>query len=651
MYILKKNKDMFRITGLILVCFSIIAFGEAMAQDTLPQNVRPITKSIYPPAYYQQQTDLWEKETDARPEDPVAWFNYYKAARYANMLGGTQYRDLDALIEKMGAHIPGTFEYHYSKYWQNPISASRYKDLFRAYEIDPSRKESCDGLINYFERHRNLEKVKEHCRRWLDSGDYSPHLLYWNYNALMSVEPNSILITQGDNDTYPIMLLQHVKGIQPGVKMANIHLLVGWEDYRSKIFREWGIPELQIDPEMSPIEQHVTLASHLFEHASEPVYLGIAISSGLRDWFKDSLYLTGLAFKYSPDPFENVIRLRKNFEFRFLTDHLLYDFFPDESTSVARQMNLNYLPTLLTLYKDYTKQGEAAKAARVKTLAVHLAKLGNREDAINNYFAPRALYEASSWKFPEWNIRKFEKQFSEVDGSIWAGQTEVTNKAYQEFLLNLLRNRASDLLEQCKLFPTNWRSLLPPSVQGITDDILFENGHPEDPEMPIQNISFDNALEYCMWLTARYNHPSNDKRTYKKVVFRLPGHEEWERAARSGRSKAPYPWGGYYARNAQGCYLLNCDPSQDSLSCLNCPGGEIGKDGGYFPLKADQYFPNGIGLYNTSGNVAEMVNEPGLARGGSWMDAPENCKINSVKRYEGRSPAVGFRLFMEVLEE
>jgi hypothetical protein len=50
------------------------------------------------------------------------------------------------------------------------------------------------------------------------------------------------------------------------------------------------------------------------------------------------------------------------------------------------------------------------------------------------------------------------------------------------------------------------------------------------------------------------------------------------------------------------------------------------------------------------GNVAEMTSEKGKAKGGSWEDEPDNCTIQSVKTYEKPSPAIGFRVFMEIIQ-
>lgn len=73
-------------------------------------------------------------------------------------------------------------------------------------------------------------------------------------------------------------------------------------------------------------------------------------------------------------------------------------------------------------------------------------------------------------------------------------------------------------------------------------------------------------------------------------------------------------------------------------------------DGWMMMGPVETYFPNDIGLYDVVGNVAEMTNEKGKACGGSWNHPAEESTIKSINVYNGPDSAIGFRVFMEIIE-
>ena len=253
------------------------------------------------------------------------------------------------------------------------------------------------------------------------------------------------------------------------------------------------------------------------------------------------------------------------------------------------------------------------------------------------------------------NFKDFEKSLVPLKGNIYACKYEVSNTLYREFINSLIKEGKSDLLKVAMVDSLNWRDKLAynePYVQ-------FYFRHPAYDNYPVVNVTYEGANLFCKWLTDVYN--ANPKRKYKKVTFRLPSEKEWEVAAKGGLDANQYPWGNTLFQN--GHYMCNFkqigdeDIKYDTLTkkfVVEYTGksGIRGflNDNADITAPVDSYFPNTFGIYNICGNVAEMVKEKGLCRGGGWKDAGGDVKISSKRYYTKSATDIGFRFFMEVGE-
>ncbi len=57
---------------------------------------------------------------------------------------------------------------------------------------------------------------------------------------------------------------------------------------------------------------------------------------------------------------------------------------------------------------------------------------------------------------------------------------------------------------------------------------------------------------------------------------------------------------------------------------------------------------NKYGVINMIGNIAEMTDKEGVAKGGSYLHDLDECGIKEKIIYKGSSPLVGFRAIAEV---
>ena len=190
-------------------------------------------------------------------------------------------------------------------------------------------------------------------------------------------------------------------------------------------------------------------------------------------------------------------------------------------------------------------------------------------------------------------------------------------------------------------------------------------------DYPVVGINWKQAIAFTKWRSQMMNAflRKNKQPTFSE--FRLPTESEWEYASRGGLDFSPYPWGGPYTRNIKGCFLANFKPLR----------GNYTADGGIKSIQTGSYNPNGFGLYDMAGNVAEWTsnaydesafsyshdmnmdycydaNEDDHAvlkrksiRGGSWKDIAYFIQT-STRTFEYQDTAksyIGFRCVVDFL--
>ena len=639
----------------ILPCLFLALIPFFLLANTPPEKVLPLSKAIYSLDYYQAQTALWHEKVNQEPSNAQAWLNYYTAARNANVLAQDNTYDLAGIVLQLKDLLPQSFEAYYLTYWQSSQFDRRYDALLKAYSLAPEREEIAFDMLHYYQMVDEAALVP-YCQELYDRNLISNGIWEWNFNALSSVRENGILLTQAENDTYPAWILQQVKGIRTDVSVVNIYDLLSNAVYRQSVFQKMNIPLFQRDVQQSLDEQLQALLLHVSAHTSRPLHLGVATPSRHRSVLDGELYLTGLAFEHSNVYLDNVSVLEHNFKEVFLMEQLESDLYYQAQPTIVNHMNLNYLPALALLHEMYEGRGEAVAADRMKNMALTIAKRAGKEAEISPYFIPKVQYKAPLEI--DAYMRVLDKNLQAIGNGNYAGAFEVSRGEYLTFLAHLQEEGRDNLLDVCQIHPTDWRNLLPEVYRDLPEEVLFDECDPEDLKAPISNIAYEGAVQFCEWLTRTYNASDHRRKRFEEVRFYLPSEEEWMMAARANSEEhASYPWGGFYNQNEKGCYLNNFNPYLVSLSQEEAIFGPVedaespGEDGGYFTVPIDSYFPNDFGLYNMSGNVAEMTDVASQTKGGGWQDPSYYTQIGVTNTAELPSANVGFRIFMTVIKE
>jgi formylglycine-generating enzyme required for sulfatase activity len=241
----------------------------------------------------------------------------------------------------------------------------------------------------------------------------------------------------------------------------------------------------------------------------------------------------------------------------------------------------------------------------------------------------------------QFSVKEIDKSLAKIGESRYASRYEVSNYRYATFLYYLRKEHKDSLYRLVLVDSTQWRS-----KQSYNEPYVeYYFRHPAYRNYPVVNISHMAARSYCEWLTEIYN--ADPKRKFKKVVFRLPDEKEWMMAARAGDSTAEHPWKGEGFVDKKGIMVCNCSCDVQEGSVM--PGTL--NDAADITAPVGTFRPNDFGLHNMCGNVAEMVSDPTLVKGGGWRDANEMINISGHGDYDGLPRTdVGFRFFMDVVE-
>jgi formylglycine-generating enzyme len=222
-------------------------------------------------------------------------------------------------------------------------------------------------------------------------------------------------------------------------------------------------------------------------------------------------------------------------------------------------------------------------------------------------------------------IDDFPAHLTYID-TFYIDKTEVTQDEYAKFV-QATKHRT----------PFHWKDGRIPDGQG---------------QYPVFNVSWDEADAFCKWEGKR-----------------LPTEAEWEKAARGGAEKKRYPWGDELrpALESSAKADAGAPPADGAAAAPNAQRQQGPKLAHYGvpngPTKVGSYPPNGFGLYDVMGNVAEWVydwydrtyyvvspeaNPKGPAtglyhviRGSSWSDV-----IETGDEVEPRVYGVYFRNFL-----
>ena len=148
-----------------------------------------------------------------------------------------------------------------------------------------------------------------------------------------------------------------------------------------------------------------------------------------------------------------------------------------------------------------------------------------------------------------------------------------------------------------------------------------------EPDHPVANITWTDALAYSRWLQARLLASAQTPAAIRTLLaegwqITLPTEAQWEKSAR-GSEGAIYPWGN---RLLEGRANFGADSTRPvgSFECPDCSYGLSDMSGNVWELTRSPFKPY---PYNSEVDLATLGEDAlWVMRGGSYADGPANIR-------------------------
>ncbi|TXB65835.1 SUMF1/EgtB/PvdOfamily nonheme iron enzyme [Vicingus serpentipes] len=223
----------------------------------------------------------------------------------------------------------------------------------------------------------------------------------------------------------------------------------------------------------------------------------------------------------------------------------------------------------------------------------------------------------------------------QINNELYFDATEISNISWKEYVFWQANTYGENSKEHKDALPdtTVWDGL----NKAYTTHYY---NHPAYNNYPVVGITYNQAVAFCKWRTERVkelykinNEIGND------FEYRLPTQAEWENIAKAGYSSINIKKDGEkqkfnLKKNKE--YFMGVASKLPENADVTAP--------------IDSYWPNDYGVYNIIGNVAEMTQEEGVAKGGSWIHTEEEANLELEISYTKPESWLGFRCVFEVIK-
>jgi tetratricopeptide (TPR) repeat protein len=207
---------------------------------------------ILDPQSYEELAERWGAHVAEHPGDVRAWVEWGDALRYCGRHAESRGKyerafEIDSIdVAAVNAFAAPDLHAEHPDTWRRA-----YLRLQHAFARDPTDADIPYSLVLGAMRDGNLQLMRR-CFETMAADDMPRPLRDYGRNMLAGAPEGAVILTNGDNDTYPCWLHQHLSGSRQDVEIVNLALLnTAWY---LRHLRDRGLPIELTDREIAQLK-------------------------------------------------------------------------------------------------------------------------------------------------------------------------------------------------------------------------------------------------------------------------------------------------------------------------------------------------------------------------------------------------------------
>lgn len=281
-------------------------------------------------------------------------------------------QDMQSQLEILKLSNAQSFEYNLLNYQVGNYDFSRIESLKAAEQLQPNNVSVLKELSAYSYIMNDEVALKKYLNKLSSQQFFSKDLQLYAENTLQSLPMNSILITHGEKDTYPLLIQQKIKNTRSDVEIISLDHLQS-EEYKKRLQKKGFL-----FPKNDFIDTRF-FESFMELNSSKNIIVATSVPRPYLIIGGKSVVTVGMGLSFNSSNKYDDVSNQKLYEKSMKTminQHVLQ--------SKEKQLLGNYLPFLFSVRNSYITKNDVKKITETETLILKIAQLSNKYQQVNS---------------------------------------------------------------------------------------------------------------------------------------------------------------------------------------------------------------------------------------------------------------------------